>query len=203
MQQLRKWGNPRSAEATFKKKLIPGNLQKKIWKHHGILSLQKSGNPVQGIAIYSFRRNISEEHSLIIFFMINYLQVKLLKCEDSAMTAVMQGLHVKRSTFFIFTYVFHKMKWNKICLSHSEDCPINLFFSVLCCNGYRTAMFVIAVYKDSYVVYACDFDRNGKWEWFCKSKLRCRNDTAKMMLQIDIAGPNNIVYRRHNLRLLI
>ena len=42
--------------------------------------------------------------------MINYLQVKLLKCEDSAMTAVMQGLHVKRSTFFIFTYVFHKMK---------------------------------------------------------------------------------------------
>ena len=25
----------------------------------------------------------------------------------------------------------------------------------------------IAVYKDSYVVYAYGFDRNGKWEWFC------------------------------------
>ena len=41
----------------------------------------------------------------------------------------------------------------------------------------------IAVCKDSYVVYACSFDRVGKWEWFCESKLRCKNDVAKMTLQ--------------------
>ena len=41
----------------------------------------------------------------------------------------------------------------------------------------------IAVCKDSYVVYACGFDRNGKWEWFCQSKLRCKNDIAEMTLQ--------------------
>ena len=34
---------------------------------------------------------------------------------------------------------------------------------------------IIAVCKDSYVVYACGFDRNGKWEWFCESKLCCKN----------------------------
>ena len=42
---------------------------------------------------------------------------------------------------------------------------------------------MIVVCKDSYVVYACGFDRNGKWEWFCKSKLRCKNDAAKMTSQ--------------------
>ena len=42
---------------------------------------------------------------------------------------------------------------------------------------------LIAVCKDSYVAYACGFDRNGKWEWFCESKWRCKNDAAKMTLQ--------------------
>ena len=44
-------------------------------------------------------------------------------------------------------------------------------------------LLIVAVCKDSNVVYACGFDRNGKWEWFCESKLRCKNDTAKMTLQ--------------------
>ena len=43
---------------------------------------------------------------------------------------------------------------------------------------------IIAVCKDSCVACACGFDRNGKWEWFCKSKWRCKkllqNDVAKM-----------------------
>ena len=38
---------------------------------------------------------------------------------------------------------------------------------------------IFAVCKDSYVVYACGFDRNGKWELFCESKLHCKNDVAK------------------------
>ena len=37
--------------------------------------------------------------------------------------------------------------------------------------------------KDRYVVYACGFDRNRKWEWFRESKWCCKNDVAKMMLQ--------------------
>ena len=47
---------------------------------------------------------------------------------------------------------------------------------------------LIAVGKDSCVVYACGFDRNEKWEWFCESKWHCKNDAAKMMLQNDVAG---------------
>ena len=39
------------------------------------------------------------------------------------------------------------------------------------------------VCKDSYVVHACSFNRNGKWEWFCESKWRCKDDVAKMTLQ--------------------
>ena len=31
--------------------------------------------------------------------------------------------------------------------------------------------------------HACGFDRNGKWEWFCESKLCCKNDVAQMTLQ--------------------
>ena len=42
---------------------------------------------------------------------------------------------------------------------------------------------MIAVCKDSHVVYVCGFDRVGKWEWFWESKLRCKNDAAKMTLQ--------------------
>ena len=41
-------------------------------------------------------------------------------------------------------------------------------------------LYFVAVCKDSYVVYASGFDRNGKWEWFCESKWRCKNDAAKM-----------------------
>ena len=55
---------------------------------------------------------------------------------------------------------------------------------------------IFAVYKDSYVVYACAFDRNGKWEWFCESKWRCKNDAAKMTLHKE-ASPSNVVGRRH------
>ena len=36
---------------------------------------------------------------------------------------------------------------------------------------------LIAICKDSYMVYACGFDQNGKWEWFCESKWRCKNAT--------------------------
>ena len=36
--------------------------------------------------------------------------------------------------------------------------------------------------RTAYVFCACGFDRNEKWEWFCKSKLRCKSDTAKMDL---------------------
>ena len=46
---------------------------------------------------------------------------------------------------------------------------------------------IIAVCKDSCVVYACGFDRNGKWEWFCESKLRCKNDAAKMTSERALA----------------
>ena len=58
---------------------------------------------------------------------------------------------------------------------------------------------IIAVCKDSYVVYACGFDRNRKWEWFCESKLRCKNDAAKMTLQKlhkchHVHSPNHIYY---------
>ena len=42
---------------------------------------------------------------------------------------------------------------------------------------------LVAVSKDRYVVYACGFDWNGKWEWFCESKWRCKNDVAKMRSQ--------------------
>ena len=31
---------------------------------------------------------------------------------------------------------------------------------------------LVAVCKDSYVVYACGFDRVGKWEWFAESMQR-------------------------------
>ena len=44
---------------------------------------------------------------------------------------------------------------------------------------------IIAVCKDSYVVYACGFDRNGKWEWFCESKLRCKNDVVKVVVNVS------------------
>ena len=49
--------------------------------------------------------------------------------------------------------------------------------------GQLDSSVLIAVCKDNYVVYACGFDRNGKWEWFCESKWRCKNDAAKMTLQ--------------------
>ena len=46
--------------------------------------------------------------------------------------------------------------------------------------------YVIAVRK-VYLVYACGFDRNGKWEWFCKSKWRCKNDIAEMTSERALA----------------
>ena len=47
------------------------------------------------------------------------------------------------------------------------------------------------VCKDSYVVYACGFDRNGKLEWFCESKWRCKNDIAKRR-----SSPNDVLSSR-------
>ena len=52
---------------------------------------------------------------------------------------------------------------------------------------YLVKVFVAAC-KDSYVIYTCGVDRNGKWEWFCESKLCCKNVAAKMTLQNDIAA---------------
>ena len=37
---------------------------------------------------------------------------------------------------------------------------------------------MIAACKDSYVVCACGFDRNGKWEWL-RIKITLKNDVAK------------------------
>ena len=59
-------------------------------------------------------------------------------------------------------------------------CPFFVCQTVPC--PISLAIFIAAC-KDNYVVYACGFDRNGKWEWFCESKLRCKNDIARMMLQ--------------------
>ena len=50
-------------------------------------------------------------------------------------------------------------------------------------NVFQKGREFFAVCKDSYVVYTCSFDRNGKWEWFCESKLHCKNDIAEMTLQ--------------------
>ena len=46
---------------------------------------------------------------------------------------------------------------------------------------------LIAVCKDSCVVCACGFDWNGKWEWFCESKLCYKNYVAKMMSERALA----------------
>ena len=63
-------------------------------------------------------------------------------------------------------------------------CVVIAATTVECYSGnWHFCLRIFAVCKDSYVVYACGFDRNRKWEWFCKSKWRCKNDAAKMTSQ--------------------
>ena len=59
---------------------------------------------------------------------------------------------------------------------------------------------VIAVCKDNYVVYACGFDWNGKWEWFYESKWCCKMTLQKWRCKNDVAkwhsSPNEALASR-------
>ena len=70
-------------------------------------------------------------------------------------------------------------KESPIFYNGNDDIPLESALTKIV-KIWNTYFKLVAVCKDSYVVYACGFDRNGKWEWICESKWRCKNDVAML-----------------------
>ena len=79
----------------------------------------------------------------------------------------------------IFMFVFAQWEWTLRLIAVCKDSYVVYACGFVCKDSYVVYACGF-VCKDSYVIYACGFVQNRKWEWFCESKLRFKNDVAKM-----------------------